>query len=290
MTRPVLNQSPIGVVVMAAVVLIPASATAVDTVETWDVGATDVDFYFGFDGVGLHRHERSLSGDLMLGYGIIERLSAYLGATLSADEYLSNGVGQVYLGGFGTPVETDHFDLDLFLDFRLGGEGFGELRIGPAMELNVDLVPDRERWGVFFVVGAPISNRTTTDAQGSENEETVVSVEATVGTYLTLGTRHQVLLDYTMAFHPMADDDEIEVGSVGVGYNVEVHEAVELISEVRVDVPQEGERVAVGFVVGFIATLPSQRTVAATTIASPSPAGPAPMVAAVANGEDVLDR
>ena len=40
-------------------------AHAADTVETWGVGATDVDFYAGYGGLGLRqRTERSVFGDL----------------------------------------------------------------------------------------------------------------------------------------------------------------------------------------------------------------------------------
>jgi hypothetical protein len=51
-------------------VLLTYPAQAADTVETWDVGATDVDFYLGFDGMGLDRYERTLSGEIMLGYNV----------------------------------------------------------------------------------------------------------------------------------------------------------------------------------------------------------------------------
>ena len=104
------------VTVAAAGVATPEPSEAADTVETWDVGATDVELAIGLDGVGPAPAERTHSAVMLLGYGIVERLSAYLGTTLEGDQVLSNGRAYVHLGAFGTLVETDHFDLDLFLD------------------------------------------------------------------------------------------------------------------------------------------------------------------------------
>ncbi len=236
-------------------------ARAVDTVETWDVGATDLDFYVGYDGFGLSRADRQLSSNLMAGFGIIERLSAYLAATISSDELFDQGAGEVNLGIFGTGVETDHVDLDLFLDFSIGGEGFSEFQVAPALELNLDLAPDLRTWGVYFLLALPIYGREPIADGSGGGRETATHIEATVGTYVTIGERHQILVDYEMAFHPMArgDDPSVEIGSVGFGYNVVLHDSIELITEVRVDIPAEGEDPSVGFMTGFIATLPSGR-------------------------------
>jgi hypothetical protein len=57
------------IVVLMSGVLMPGVAWAADTVETWDPGAADVDFYLGFDGVGA---ERSVYGDIMVGYGHVD--------------------------------------------------------------------------------------------------------------------------------------------------------------------------------------------------------------------------
>lgn len=238
-----------------------APARALDTVETWDVGATDLELYVGYDGFGLNRADRQLASNLVAGFGIIERLSAYLGATLSSDELFSEGAGEIGLGLFGTGLDTDHVDLDIFLDFALGGEGFKELQIAPALELNLDLAPDRQTWGVYVLVALPIYGRPIEGLQSGAGNEIATHIEATIGTYLSLGDRHQILVDYEMAFHPMARGEEasVEVGSVGLGYNVLLHDAIELITEVRLDIPAEGQVPSVGFMAGFIATLPSAR-------------------------------
>jgi len=240
---------------------------AADTVETWDVGATDVDFYLGWDGAGLPAAEHMLSGELMLGYGIVERFSAYLGASLSADAIMTGASSEVFLGVFGTPVDTAHFDLDLFLDLRAGGMDSTGFTVAPAFEMNFDLDPDMQSWGAYVMVGFPIYGRQATQSAAEPASEAACDVEATIGTYLTLGGAHQLILSYDMFFRPRPADDErpIEVGGVALGYNVVVHDAIELITEVSVGIPQGDEPVAVGFVLGFIATVPSAATAPAPT-------------------------
>jgi hypothetical protein len=238
----------------------PDVCEAVDTVEVWDVGATDIDFYTSYDGVGLQGRDRELSAELMAGFGLIEGLSAYLGAAMAIDQYFSQGGGEVFLGAFGTPVDTDHFDLDLFMDFRLGGETFTELQVSPAMELNFDLEPDLQKWGMYLMVAAPIYGHDP-DADGPDGRQPAAHVETTLGTYLTLGSRHQILLDYEMAWRPApaVEEQAVEVGSIGLGYNVMLTDALELVSEVRCDVPQRGEEVAFGITLGIIAGMPSPK-------------------------------
>ena len=57
---------------------LPGLTFAADTVETWDAGATDVDFYLGFDGLDPKRGGHAVYGDIMPGYGIVEHFSVYL--------------------------------------------------------------------------------------------------------------------------------------------------------------------------------------------------------------------
>lgn len=224
----------------AALVLAAAApARASDTVETWDVGATDVDFYVGHDGVAF--------GDIMLGYGVAPRLSAYLGTTLS------DGETAIYLGVFGTPIDTDHFDLDLFLGMTNGGPGLSQFELAPAIELNLDLDPDMRSWGAYLRAHLPVHGRPTTDATAATMAaDATYHVAPTVGVYRSLGERHQLLLEYSVDFHP----DAVEVGGLAFGYNVAITDGLELINEIYVDIPQAGERVAFGATTGFIATIP----------------------------------
>lgn len=247
-----------GAALAVAAVAVGAPVLAVDTVETWDVGATDVDFYLGYEGAGREQEERRLSGEIMLGYGLIERMSAYLGASVGADERLGGAGSELFLGLFGTPVETPHFDLDLFLDLAASHDGSVGLTVTPAVELNADLDPDSGSLGAFLHVGVPISGR---DLEGEAGSALTVGVEVTAGAYVTVATGHQLLLAYDMTLRPDPSEGEaaVEIGGVALGYNVVVHDAVELITEARIDVPSAGEPVSAAFMAGFIATLPVVR-------------------------------
>lgn len=232
-------------------------AHAADTVETWEVGATDVDFYLGFDGIGPDEDARNMYGDIMLGYGLVERFSAYVGATLSANDHFADGNADVYLGVFGTPVDTEHFDLDVFLNVGAGGDGFDDFSITPSTELNFDLDQDMSRWGFYVRAGVPIYGEPDEDAPGEHVR--AFDVELNPGTYFTLGRGHQLLLEFDVAFHPRAEEHNADIGGVAVGYNVTLADPIELITQVYVDIPQREETAAVGVMTGIIVTMPSAR-------------------------------
>ena len=247
--------------VMSAFVLHPCLVFGADTVETWDVGATDVDMYLGFDGIGHEEDLRSMFGDMMLGYGIIDGFSVYLGTTLQGHESMGSGTSNIYLGMFGTPLDTDHFDLDLFFDVSLGGESFEEFQIGPALELNFDLAPERQSWGVYLRAGIPVYGRSISNPEHPESPrvEPTFHIATTLGTYYTIRQGHQVLLEFDTCFHPDTRDEDrsLDIGGLAFGYNVSICDSIELINQVYVDIPQQDETPSVGIMLGFIATLPS---------------------------------
>lgn len=239
--------------------LAAARAHAADTTETWDAGATDIDFYLGLDGVGRAQYEKTAFGELMLGYGIVERFSAFLGAALESNEVFADGAGAFFLGIFGTPLDTDHVDLDLFFRVGAGGPGFSEIEVTPALELNVDAHPERRSWGLYLRAGVPLFGRDTGDTR--MHHELGLRCEATVGAYYTLAGRHQLLLEHDVVWHPRpsAEDRPFEVGGLALGYNVTLSRAIELINQIYFDLPQAGEPAAFGVMSGFIATLPAAR-------------------------------
>ncbi len=236
-------------VLMWGVFLVPG-VYAADTVETWDVGATDVDFYIGMEGVGRGKMDRGFYTDMMLGYGLIPGLSSYLGVCLEGDGVLSGG-STLYAGVFGTVIDSDHFDVDVFFDTTLEGALAGVLTLTPAVELNFDVKPDLEAAGVYLRFGLPVH-------AGEDADGVKFHLEGTAGFYWTLSEGHQVLLEYSYSIHPFppAGKGHVESGTVALGYNVCISEALELITEVHASAPWDspGE---VGVMVGFIATLPS---------------------------------
>lgn len=236
------------------------TARAADTVETWAPGATDIDYYVGVVGVGNGTRNAHVFGDIMLGYGVSERLSAFLGTNAQGSLLLGDGRPSLYFGVFGTPVGTDHVDVDLFLTFDIGGPAFTELQITPAVELNWDSSPSLLGWGVYVrtaLVGH--HHPGSADAQrDAEQQQAALLVVANPGVYVALGEEQQLLLEYDMAYHPgdLADERRWEMGGVAFGYNRVVSDSIELVTELSIDIAQDGQRAAWGITTGFIATLP----------------------------------
>lgn len=242
-------------VAVAAITAGAGRARAADTVETWEPGATDIDFYLGLD--QLRGTDRTMFADLMLGFGVLSRFSVYLGTTLEGDTGMTQGSADLHMGVFGTPIDTDHLDLDLFL----GVSGWRELELAPGMELNFDRDPAMRTWGVYLRAQLPVHGRSgaaSPAVPGMERRPTV-HIASTLGVYRTVATGHQLLLEYGMDFHPdpVAGQRRIEVGGIALGYNVVLHDRLELITQLYVDLPQANDSVDYGFTAGFIATLPS---------------------------------
>jgi hypothetical protein len=232
-------------------VLVPCLATtagraeAADTVETWPEAEHDVEIYAGFQGLGLCRHERGLVADVLLGHGLAHRFSGYLTASMAMNDRLDDGFAGMSLGVFGTPLDTDHVDLDLLMDLAASGEQGGLVAMMPGLELNLDLRPDLALAGAYLRAGLPLATRLGGRA------DPILCVLTTLGAYVTLGRIHQILVEYDMRFH-LRPRSEVELGGVAVGYNVLVHEALELIGQVYVGV---GGRPSVGFLLGLIASI-----------------------------------
>lgn len=235
-------------------------ARAADTIETWDAGGANVEVYMLMDGFGHGARSQALGADLLAGWGLSDRLSVYLSTSLSADGYPTAGAAELALGVFGTPIDTDHFDVDLLLDICAAGGGLGEFCLAPGLELNYDAAPGGTAWGLYARAGLLLTGREA-DAgadPAAARPERIVDAHATLGAYLTLDQRRQLLLEFDMTFHdrPAAGMAPAEVGGVALGYNALLTGALELISQVRLDLPQSGERTSLGGMVGFIATLP----------------------------------
>jgi hypothetical protein len=247
-----------------ACLLCVQDAWGADTCEVFDVGATDFEFYLGYDGIGLDKYEGALSGEVVAGYGFMDGFSGYISAAGESNEYFTTGSGGLAFGIFGTVVDTDHFDLDLFLNVGFTAEEFG---LTPALELNFDLEPDLALWGIYLRVEQALAGRdesteddpATAGVDESRTKYTFASTTGlTVGTYYTVAENHQLLLEFDMAFanNPAAGEDTTELGRVALGYNVMLTDAIEMINQVSFDIPQSGEDFAMGVSTGIIVTMP----------------------------------
>lgn len=231
--------------------------SAADTTETFDVGATDLEFYLGYDGIGLDKNQGVFSAEAVAGFGITEKFSALISVSGEANEYFANGAGGACFGIFGTVADTNHFDLDLFLN---SGIGFDSFSLAPAVELNIDFKPDLELAGLYFRVEEVFAGR---DESTDDEEKYAFAAETgiTAGFYYSINEKHQLLLEYDMALlnNPADDEDTVNVGGIALGYNAAIFENIELISQVNYDIPQNDEDHAFGVSLGIVATLPASK-------------------------------
>ncbi len=245
-------------VLVLLLVLAPASTHAADTIEVWDVGALDIELYLGLDTMTDAAEARALSSEFVIGFGLVEGFSVLAGMVLETNGLLDGATTGLYLGGFGTAVDTDHLDLDLLFQVSARGAAFDEFEVAPALELNVDLEPDLALWGAYLRVGVPIFGRTQQGSVGATSSvELAAAVDLTLGTYLTAADGHQLFveLDSTLRPDPLPDERTAELGGLAFGYNVVLTKTLELITQLSVDVPQSGETAELGIMIGAIGTL-----------------------------------
>lgn len=238
-------------------------ALAADTTETFGQGATDFELYAGFEGIGLKKYERAVTTEALAGFGFQERWSGYLTLGSAANDRFSGATGEFGLGTFATVLDSDHLDLDLFL-----GSTYGEatMAVAPAFELNLDARPDLAAYGMYLRGAEVLNGRDAAldDSSATETEEQhefTPSTELTLGAYLTIKEGQQLLLEYDMAFHHGDLGPEPpprnEVGGLVLGYNRQVLDNIELVTQAGLDIPNKGEKASGSVSVGIIATMPS---------------------------------
>ena len=235
-------------------------ARALDTLETFDVGATNAEFYLGYAGMGAPGAHRELSNELVLGYGLTDRFSAYLGACVAVDQRHFNGATNLCFGLVATPIDRDHFDLDLALDIGASGNGLGTLSLAPMVELNYDHDPEMSTWGLYVRTGIVAYGQESAGLENADPLDRLVDMSLNPGAYLQLSERFQVLVEYESARGLGSDrDGEDPTHGLALGLNTMVTPAVELIASLHRDIPVGDESAKWGLSLGFVATLPSHR-------------------------------
>jgi len=220
-------------------------AYAIDTTETWDPGAWDLEAY--------GRLERSFDADrvvgldAVVGYGIVTRLSTYAAGTVEYSEGGWTPIGGI--GLFGTPLDTDHVDMDLFLGVEFASR---ERALVPAFELNLDAAPDLDTWGVFLRGDAGVHDHWLVQDLDRPADDEPFGFGFGSGAYVTLGHGHQLLAELDTAWGP---ETELSLDGVAVGYNVQLVAELELITAVSLGDPVQRGFGSPALLVGVIGTV-----------------------------------
>ena len=240
-------------VVVALLVGLEGPIWAADTMEPYARGLSDLEFYVGYDGLGRPSEGQLFLADFVVGVGLTSRLSAYFGTTLQGSRQKRAGEAAFTMGLFGTVLDTAHVDLDLMASFGVGGPDLTGFQFAPGFELNLDAAPDLSACGVYVRGVAVLA----VDANGEGATGSFVHhLVLTFGSYVTFARDHQLLLEFDTAYHPVTlpAEDAFEIGGLALGYNVHVRGWLELITQLYVDLPQDGEAPSVGLQAGAIFT------------------------------------
>lgn len=210
---------------------------ALDTTEPFEVGLTDVETYVGFGGIGLAKGEKGFSSEHVLGAGITDKLSTTLVVGFESDEYFGNGSAAIGLGLYYNVTESDKFGFDLMSSltfnegFALGGEfNFYFEKVGFQLSLEESLFNNGAEKIGFATAFAPL-------------------------VHFNLSDEAQILTAVDFAIDHSADESSMEIGALGLGFNKVLSDAVELITEVSYDIPQDDEKGSLGISIGFVATV-----------------------------------
>lgn len=233
-------------------------AEALDTTEPYGSRVVDLEYYLGYGGVGLAPSQRELSHEFILGYGLGQRTSLYVGSDLSSDQK-DFAVDTELLAGFmGTLVDRPHFDLDLMLDLAVPSKELGALRWAPSIELNYDADATMASWGLYLRTGIEGRRERGEFGKNSRSWQERTNFWLNPGAYWHLSDRHELLIEYDQIIALGSDRSaEEDTKGIAVGYNFLLSDTFELISQIHRDFPHAGNRARVGVSVGFIATLPT---------------------------------
>ncbi len=227
-----------------------APAAGADTIETFEPGFSDLEIYAGGTGLGLPRGESAPFAEVVAGFGVTPSLSLSLAAYLPGRCRLQDRDPAFEAGGFGTPIDTNHLDLDLGYAIAHDGE---TVALTEWFELNLDRRPELSAAGLYLkgclsgLVGGEL-----------EPDAGRLGAGALLGGYVTVARRHQLLLEIDGTWMPGVEPTAScrKLGEGHLGYNLQLLDTLELIHDLGVDLPQGGDRVSFSLFLGVIASLP----------------------------------
>ncbi len=241
---------------LVAGLLLSKGAHAADTTEPFDPGLSDLEVYFHVGPAPSGATGLETISDLVVGYGVNERVSCAFGTSL--ENVARARTGSVAAGMFANLMDTAHVDLDVYGGAWLPLDGSRTVETVGGVEINLDLAPDLEVAGLYARLEWPM----LLQARGAGEPPAVSSpprMDYLVGAYVTLEERHQLLLELPAGLsleHGIMQP--VLPGEVAIGYNVALGPSVELISQVTLDWrarTDQSSSIVTGLMLGTIVTL-----------------------------------
>jgi hypothetical protein len=225
--------------------LTSSSVFAVDTIEPFSIGLSDVEMYAGFESQGIDASENTFSTSTGIGAGLSDRWSFFLGFSGDTTGALDNGQTIFDMTLFWNLFSQSNWALDLGTTIS-HAEGNGAF--APFFELNWDASPNQASWGLF-AHGGP----TGTGATGKVDW----TFGLAAGGYITMMDGHQLLAEWAPEYD-LGNDSSTQAwnnGSLRMGYNFVISDEVEIISEVGYILPYHLNDGAITSTIGFVASL-----------------------------------
>lgn len=210
---------------------------ALDTTEPFDIGLSDVETYVGFGGIGLKKGEKNFASEHVIGAGITDKLATTLSVSFESDEYFNNGAYALGVGLYYNIRESKTFGFDLM----------GSLAFNEGFALGTELNFYFEKVGFQLSLEEALSNNGTHKIGFATAFAPLI--------HFNISEETQLLTAVDFGIDHTKDTDSFEIGAIGIGFNHLVSDAVEIITEVNYDIPQNDEKGSLGLSVGFIATL-----------------------------------
>jgi hypothetical protein len=240
---------------LAAVLLaLPAIAQGADTIEVWEPGAYGVEMHLGVTHSHHHGGKPELTNEFLVGRGMNARLSTYVGACVTPEA--GSSAWDLCMGLMGNLLDRDHFDIDVVLDASIGGEAWDSYGLLPLVEFNFDRDPQMGSWGLYLRTRLPLWQVRTADAEGGRTWSRGFDLGLNPGAYWTLSDRHQLLIEYDIAYEVSRNDPRAtDQGRFALGLGTVVDERFEIVSRIEIAVPEQDESPDLSFGFGLIGTL-----------------------------------
>ncbi len=217
--------------IITLLVLININLFAVDTIETFDLGFTDFEYYHKTS--NLSEDNKIFTNEIHIGMGITSIFSAHVG--ISSEKFSSNtAITSNSFGFIFTPLDTTHVDIDFY------GELDNSYNSLIGLELNYDLKDDLQLAGFYLDSELNFNNGYN-------------GYSFLFGSYYSLLDNLQLLIQLDISKN---NNENLNIGALAFGANYQLYDTIELITEFSIDIPQNDEKTGYSVMLGFLATLP----------------------------------
>lgn len=231
----------------AALCLIANNAFAGDTSELLDNGQIEVSPSFGVGNITDGVKPNVFAG-LTVGYGVTEYMTLSANLGWNSFEALAGNNANVGFDALFTPLDTEHFDIDVHFSVSTSIIA-GGLVVNPGFEFNYDTSNDMDGFGAYIRLELPIHS----EYDMNQDVNTDFDLEVLAGLYFYVVPDHQLVVEGGITTSNLASkiaDAALDGGFVSIGWNYAITDSFELLTECAIDIPKGGDGTSAAFTIG----------------------------------------